>query len=306
MRQNGDDDDDWTKLSYSIPVNWIVKDGGSRKHLVYNPPKWASSNKVNYGLSLDVIMNGQLLSNISLDNKSYYIIGSLQNSDVYYPSAQVSRSHVVLQYHRDKRLLVMDLDSKYGTILNGKKLETLSYYPYNVGDQLILGTPDINRRIFVLNGPSQLIIPPIKLHKLEQKTQNKGGFKSGNKKSKEKLDAEVNSVCDVCYDMFDEDEEFFDRTNTSGNMSDKKRKVRHSAESLKYDIARLGEQEINVFNRWYKLLRTQYNPNGGVCDETALDFKIELEQDKIMLQQELDAYRLEMSRFIKLLEIATL
>lgn len=64
------------------------------------------------------------------------VIGRSQSSDVPVPDAMVSRRHCLVDY-RDAEILIRDLESTNGTLINGQPIE--GEFRLSIGDLILLG-----------------------------------------------------------------------------------------------------------------------------------------------------------------------
>lgn len=65
-------------------------------------------------------------------------IGRLETNNIVINRRSISRKHLIASVFENK-LMIKDLNSKFGTLLNGVKLEPGMEYQLNVGDQIIIG-----------------------------------------------------------------------------------------------------------------------------------------------------------------------
>ena len=122
--------------------------------LPYNEPDWAASGlALSEGDSyrLNVIKEGVLLEPIILpkNGKSYLVLGRLPLCDISLSHDSISRFHIVMQFDREGRPHLFDLNSIHGSYLNKKKLSPYQYTPFRPGDFLKLGA---STRLYVLEG----------------------------------------------------------------------------------------------------------------------------------------------------------
>ncbi|CAJ0760969.1 654_t:CDS:10 [Entrophospora sp. SA101] len=103
--------------------------------LQYTKPDWSGLPKDDY--SFEVIKNGISLEIIDFPkSKEFLAIGRLPTCDIPMEHLSISRYHAVLQFNNKGELLIYDLESAHGTILNKRLLPSKSYTKLCVGDQL--------------------------------------------------------------------------------------------------------------------------------------------------------------------------
>ncbi|CAJ0838404.1 13602_t:CDS:10 [Entrophospora sp. SA101] len=106
--------------------------------LQYTKPDWSGLPKDDY--SFEVIKNGISLEIIDFPkSKEFLAIGRLPTCDIPMEHLSISRYHAVLQFNNKGELLIYDLESAHGTILNKRLLPSKSYTKLCVGDQLKFG-----------------------------------------------------------------------------------------------------------------------------------------------------------------------
>ncbi|XP_070577176.1 kanadaptin-like [Ptychodera flava] len=124
--------------------------------LPYKEPQWSGLPESNY--SLDVLKNGCIISNISLNDKPFHVFGRLDVCDVPLEHPSVSRYHAILQYRafdddeHSKGFYLYDLNSTHGTIMNKSQLSSKTYYRMRVGHMFKLGGSSRN---YILQGPEE-------------------------------------------------------------------------------------------------------------------------------------------------------
>ena len=84
-------------------------------------------------IRLDVMKDGMLLETINLENWALFKFGGEgvqeSNDTVKLFHESISVLHAALAIDKDQGLVLIDLGSKYGTCLNGQKLESNVPYP---------------------------------------------------------------------------------------------------------------------------------------------------------------------------------
>lgn len=92
---------------------------------IFKLPKWAkkpdlSSQKQ---FSLEVLKNGEIISNHQVMEKSSYTFGRNPTlSDIIMEHPSISRQHAALVHHEEGFVYLIDLNSAHGTFVNGDKL----------------------------------------------------------------------------------------------------------------------------------------------------------------------------------------
>nr|CAG8520207.1 6723_t:CDS:10 [Entrophospora candida] len=128
-KQNSNNDDN-DKLENSN----ITTTSTSTTTIIY----WSGLPKDDY--SFEVIKNGISLEIIDFPkSKEFLAIGRLPTCDIPMEHLSISRYHAVLQFNNKGELLIYDLESAHGTILNKRLLPSKSYTKLCVGDQLKFG-----------------------------------------------------------------------------------------------------------------------------------------------------------------------
>lgn len=116
----------------------------------YEIPPWSANP--NDDFFLEVLKDGSIIENIDLSEKSHYIFGrqpDLCNVTLDHPS--ISRMHSVLQFRDDGALMIVDLNSQHGTMVNKKTILPNVYQRVYVGDIIQFGA---STRKYLLNGPN--------------------------------------------------------------------------------------------------------------------------------------------------------
>ena len=125
----------------------------NNSNIAYILPSWANkSNKINNPYSIDIWKEGITIKSFSLSVKSFFIIGRNKSlCDITLTNPTISRTHCVLQYRNNESLFIYDLNSVYGTFINGEKINPLKYYQLKSGDIFKLGN---SKKMFILNRES--------------------------------------------------------------------------------------------------------------------------------------------------------
>lgn len=137
----------------------------------YKEPKWSGLPTRSY--SLEVLKSGQIVTTISLNDKSFYVFGRLVNMcDVVLAHPSISRFHAVLQFRLtgDERnpsgFYIYDLESTHGTFLNKMKIKPNMFVRVQVGHMLKFG---LSTRTYILQGPEEDQEPESELSVTEMK-----------------------------------------------------------------------------------------------------------------------------------------
>jgi pSer/pThr/pTyr-binding forkhead associated (FHA) protein len=125
----------------------------NNSNIAYILPSWANkSNKINNPYSIDIWKEGITIKSFSLSVKSFFIIGRNKSlCDITLTNPTISRTHCVLQYQNNESLFLYDLNSVYGTFINGEKINPLKYYKLKSGDIFKLRN---SKKMFILNRES--------------------------------------------------------------------------------------------------------------------------------------------------------
>ena len=134
----------------------IKENANNNLNIAYILPSWAyKSNKINNYYSIDIWKEGITIKSFSLSVKSYFIIGRNVNlCDITLSNPTISRTHCVLQYKNNEELFIYDLNSVYGTFINGEKILPMKYYKVKSGDIFKVGN---SKKLFILNRDSDVI-----------------------------------------------------------------------------------------------------------------------------------------------------
>ena len=134
----------------------IKENSNNNLNIAYILPSWAyKSNKINNYYSIDIWKEGITIKSFSLSVKSYFIIGRNVNlCDITLTNPTISRTHCVLQYKNNEELFIYDLNSVYGTFINGEKILPMKYYKVKSGDIFKVGN---SKKLFILNRDSDVI-----------------------------------------------------------------------------------------------------------------------------------------------------
>lgn len=308
----------WRELEQSLP-RVVKQHSTSGKGLVdYIPPPWADFDPKevldtnSHGFSVDIISNGTLLENVQLGSKAYYALGSMDECELVYKNPLVSRKHLILQLNRHGGLLLFDLNSTHGTTVNHKRVEPETYYLLKDGDQIRIGQRGTTSRTYVVCGPPETergddgteeTARPKKIAKKSPKTDEQ-----------EIMDAVKRATAADYYDTnlyFDEWGSYFDRDQEKAVKRNKPKQKTHTSESIKGDLRRLYQEEVDALNRWYKVLASAINDGliEGSQKMSKTDSqlkKIQLKgfnEDRNKIQTQIDKIRSDIERYNKLLRL---
>ncbi|GBE59145.1 FHA domain containing protein, putative [Babesia ovata] len=309
---------EWEQLELTLPT--AVRRGPEEgKGLVdYVPPPWAKFDpnevlgKEAHALSVDVISRGTLLENVELGNSAHCVLGSMDECQLVYKNPLVSRRHLVLQLNRYGKLLLYDLGSTHGTTLNHVRIEPYKYYVLKVGDQIRIGQRGSTSRTYVICGPEET---PTNQDDAKPATKPKKIAKSWAAKDEEEIMSKVKKATAADYYdtnlYFDEWDEYFDRDQVKQETEAKRKRKTHTAASLKADLMRLYQEEVDILNRWYSIVKQA--DDEGIIDapdhstkSVSLVKNIQrkgLDDDRTKLQEQIDGIRAEIDRYRKLLKL---
>lgn len=140
----------------------------------YFQPSWSALPLTDQTLfTLDIWKEGTITHTVPLSKKPFFIIGRNQTfCDVTLANPTVSRVHCVLQYNSKGEMFLYDINTAYGTYLNGEKIESQTYVKVKDGDTFKVAQ---SKRMFIING----------IVKEEEKEEEKGKKKI-KKENKEK------------------------------------------------------------------------------------------------------------------------
>lgn len=81
------------------------------------------------------------------DSGIAWILGRSRNCTIVFPDPAISRCHAVINWHREKRLQLMDVGSSNGTFINGKRLIAMTANDLTDGDVITIS--HIGIKIFI-------------------------------------------------------------------------------------------------------------------------------------------------------------
>eukprot|EP01032_Pedospumella_encystans_P021033 gene21033-23874_t len=117
----------------------------------YAAPEWSALPTENF--ELEVLKEGSIVATIPLKGKAYFTLGRQHDAvDIPMDHMSISRMHAVLNFRDDGALMLRDLGSAQGTLLNKKPCEKDSYYRVYVGDLLKFGA---STRQYIVSGPEE-------------------------------------------------------------------------------------------------------------------------------------------------------
>ncbi|BAM40192.1 uncharacterized protein TOT_020000454 [Theileria orientalis strain Shintoku] len=307
------DEEDWKLLDDKLPLS-ISKVGDDPKgHLVYNPPKWASSSvdaKI-LDLSVQIVSNGVLLDTVKLNFNSFYVLGSMDECDFVYKNPQVSRKHFIMHYTRSNSLVIYDLNSKCGTTVNHMRLQPEKYYLLSAGDQIRIGKAGLSTRSYIITGHS--IFDELESTQSSKRTAKESDIDKVKRirKIERELEEELRStkVDESYYDTnlyMDEYDEYFDDTKPKTKS---KSSVLKKADILT-NLLKFQRDEVDLLNNWYTLVK-EATQGSKEDNEPSIDAELEkvrrrqLNQDKAKIQKQLNKVRDELEHNFKLLRIAS-
>jgi pSer/pThr/pTyr-binding forkhead associated (FHA) protein len=287
--------------------------------LSYEPPFWGAKEKPTFPYFLQVIKQGVELEPIRIDKEPFYIIGRnvTGKNAIQVDHGSISRQHVIIQHASNGRVYMYDLGSTHGTFWNQKtkRVRGLKYIPVRLGDQILVGEstrsyvlrvdPKYEDHVYSLEERLQRTLKP----KQEEKKESK-------KRKKEKLDEEeedYDSDQQYEYDSeedrrnkrlriedqlgdqhdiyrFDEDDEFFDRTE----KIQKPKKKENSLET----IESLTEKQQDVQAQILQLKKQLQIVQGEKVKQDEKEEEDEL--DKFMNQVESNLEELKQEQVQKL------
>ncbi|XP_065225070.1 kanadaptin [Planococcus citri] len=123
----------------------------------YTEPSWGGRPDILY--SLEEMKAGVSLRTITLDQRSFYCFGRMENCHIVMAHPTVSRYHAVLQYRstfsesdENRGFYIFDLGSTHGTFLNKSRIKPKIYVKVQVGHIIKFGS---STRFFLLQGPDE-------------------------------------------------------------------------------------------------------------------------------------------------------
>lgn len=118
----------------------------------YEKPEWSSLPlSTDYGL--EVLKQGTIVEDISLRDREYFLLGR-QLDRVHIPAEHpsISRIHAVFNFRNDGALMLRDLGSAQGTLINKVACSRDTYYRLKVGDMIKFGA---STRFYIVKGPNE-------------------------------------------------------------------------------------------------------------------------------------------------------
>eukprot|EP01006_Ploeotia_vitrea_P057708 TRINITY_DN68201_c5_g3_i4.p1 TRINITY_DN68201_c5_g3~~TRINITY_DN68201_c5_g3_i4.p1 ORF type:complete len:168 (-),score=0.82 TRINITY_DN68201_c5_g3_i4:330-833(-) len=101
-------------------------------------PAWIGSPKK--GIHLEVNKGDSVKEPLRLDKFPYYLFGCHEFlCDFFLQHTTLSRIHCVFVHHASGACFLIDMQSRYGTFVNGKKLQPFKPTKLHVGDMLRMG-----------------------------------------------------------------------------------------------------------------------------------------------------------------------
>jgi hypothetical protein len=275
----------------------------------YEKPKWSSTPKIKY--TLEVLKNGSIVGTINFpENEEFVILGrseELCSTNFVFEHSSISRQHALIQHRDNGRLYIYDLGSTHHTFWNKEEIKPFQYIPLRTGDLLKFG--ESTRQYIVASDDIQAQILSEEQRKLQNKALEDSLKKKVSKKEERKMEEEEEEEEDEedknAFDeedeeelrqkkrlrieeeinpnsIFDEDDEFFDRT-----LKNKKKKVHQRVET--YQTLSKQREKIHVQILELEKRKKEVNEK-GTKKET---LKKEGEED-----DPLDAYIKEMEKKI--------
>ncbi|KAK1444736.1 hypothetical protein BgAZ_106420 [Babesia gibsoni] len=307
----------WTKLEESLP-RVVRRHSDEGKGVVeYVPPPWADfdTNEVldknAECYSLEIISHGTLLENVKLFDKPYYVLGSLDDCQLVYKNPLVSRRHLVFQLNRHGGLMLFDLKSTHGTTVNHMQIKPETYYLLRAGDQVRVGKRGSTSRTYIVCGPEHVLSQ----EETEELPKRKKVAKDSTKEDERIImEAVKKATAADYYDTslgFDEYDSYFDSGEKTDDKGAKRKQKTHTSTSLKVDLNRLYQEEVEALNRWYAVLASAIDADiissSQKMSKTDKQLKnIQLKgfnEDKLKLQNQLDNIRSEIERHKRLLRL---
>lgn len=126
----------------------------------YTKPSWAGKSSIEGEVAVELIVRGAVCKRIPLDLQAHdaFLIGRWNNCDVNLEGVEpkASRFHCVLQCKEgSKEFFLYDM-STHGTLLNGKRVESRTYVPMHIGEQLVFAEKP--SCMAVLCGPTDAMV----------------------------------------------------------------------------------------------------------------------------------------------------
>ena len=162
----------------------------------YYQPSWSALPLTDQTLfTLDVWKEGTIAHTIPLSKKPFFIIGRNQSvCDVSLTNPTVSRVHCALQFNSKGEMFIYDINTAYGTFLNGEKIASQTYVKLKDGDTFKVAQ---SKKMFIING----------IVKEEEKEEDKGKKKINKEKEIVLMKKEIGFNNESNWGIEDYDEE---------------------------------------------------------------------------------------------------
>eukprot|EP00698_Gefionella_okellyi_P001120 TRINITY_DN11011_c0_g1_i1.p1 TRINITY_DN11011_c0_g1~~TRINITY_DN11011_c0_g1_i1.p1 ORF type:complete len:702 (+),score=185.88 TRINITY_DN11011_c0_g1_i1:63-2108(+) len=120
--------------------------------MIYQPPPWSAQPKSAF--RFEVLKSGQIIDDIDLSEKPFYILGRHgELCDIVLDHPSSSRQHAVLQHKGDDEVYLFDLESSHGTFINKQQIQPRKFCRIRDGDMIKFGQ---SLRLYIFNGGPQL------------------------------------------------------------------------------------------------------------------------------------------------------
>ncbi|KAL1916832.1 uncharacterized protein VTP21DRAFT_5536 [Calcarisporiella thermophila] len=116
--------------------------------LDYVKPDWSAQPISHY--SFEILKGGIVIEELDLLSKEFLIVGRLPICDIPMEHPSVSRYHAIIQFSKEGKVFLYDLQSSHGTYINKRPVQPRNYIRLRVGDQLRFGE---STRLYILQSP---------------------------------------------------------------------------------------------------------------------------------------------------------
>jgi len=138
------------------------------------PPIWCTKPPI-FEYYFDILKNGVIGDKINIHDKPYYIIGRQPTCDIVLDHPSISRQHAVIMHRPTGDVLLLDLNSTHGILLNQKKCHPNNIYRVGVGHIIKFGQS--SRQFILEGGPFDLYNKLIEEEKLKrEREQQRAGM----------------------------------------------------------------------------------------------------------------------------------
>eukprot|EP01080_Neovahlkampfia_damariscottae_P003269 gene3269-5712_t len=332
----------WIPSEDHIKIYPIKPNLHSTKMKRYETPAWSSKPTIKY--YLEVLKNGTIIDTIKFpENEQFVVIGrneELCTNNFVFEHPSISRQHAIIQHRNNGRIYIYDLGSTHHTFWNKEEIKSFHYIPLRCGDLLKFG--ESTRQYVVSSDDQKALLLSEQQRKIQNKAleevvkkhvaEKKNLFsKDDENENESEEDEEEKDVFDEedeeelrnkkrlriedevnPYSMFDEDDEFFDRTKKPKIKKVKERvETQHTLskqrEKIHLEILELEKRKKEINDR--STLKQSKNQANEEEDDPLDAYMREMEkkivtEDTDNIDESLSSLLEERDRLDKLIDIS--